>query len=466
MNIVIKTFKTINGNYVYDRETNSILSVNLKDYEMLVRLEQNNIYDSDKEILEKYWEQGFLKPTKLERIEHPATSRLKFYLQNRIEQITLQVTQNCNLRCAYCAYSGKYNQRTHNNRVMSLDTMKKSIDFAIRHSYGLESLDVGFYGGEPLLEIRNISNLIDYINEMYPDKLINYNLTTNGTVFTDEIIEFLIKNNFSVLISLDGPKEVHDENRKLHNGVGTFDKIMENLNYVKNVYPDFFKRISFNTVIAPGSDYESIIHFFDNSTIVGQNEVSRVTVSEYDLKDEIRYDDKYYITQRQQSLKLLLSKLNMYDKRNVSRLFLRDFMSTYRIYKELGNISELPKLGHPGGPCVPGAKRPMIDVDGNIFPCERVNENSENMCIGNIDSGFEIEKIEKILNIGRITEKQCLKCWNFLYCGLCAAAAEESECISSRKRLSYCEMSRIDTLNTLKDICFLKENNYAFIEEL
>ena len=191
-NIVIKTFKTPRGNYVYDRETNSIISVSKEDYEVLCRVEKGETLVQDFQVLNRYREKGYFKNSKLEMIEHPENSRLEFYLESRIEQVTLQVTQNCNLRCAYCAYSGKYNQRSHTNKVMSFETMKRSVDFAIKHSYGIEKLNIGFYGGEPLLEIQNIKKIIKYIKQEYPGKKIDYTLTTNGTIFSEENIHFLI----------------------------------------------------------------------------------------------------------------------------------------------------------------------------------------------------------------------------------------------------------------------------------
>ena len=63
--------------------------------------------------------------------------------------MTLQVTQNCNLRCSYCPYSGGYEQRSHNNQRMSFDIAKKSMDFFIAHSEDQPEINLGFYGGEP-----------------------------------------------------------------------------------------------------------------------------------------------------------------------------------------------------------------------------------------------------------------------------------------------------------------------------
>lgn len=466
MSVVIKTFKTINGHYIYDRETNSIVATEKSDFEILERVEKGIETQDEIKVLDKYRKKGFFKESKLTKIQHPADSLLSYYLQSRVEQVTLQVTQNCNLRCAYCAYSGKYEQRTHTNRIMSFEVMKDSVDFAMKHSYGVDILHIGFYGGEPLLEIKKITKLIEYIRQKYPERKIQYTLTTNGTIFTDNIIRFLIESGINITVSLDGPKELHDANRVFASGEGSFDKIMENLQYIKKYYPDFFKKVSFNTVIAPENDYKCVNDFFDASIIIDDNRISKSTVSEYNIKDTVSYNDNYFITYGVQNLKILLSKIGFYDENKISKLFEGDFLHTIRFYKDLGSIFQLPEIAHPGGPCIPGSRRPMIDVDGNIFPCERVSEKSVNMCIGNIYRGFDEEKIRKILNVGKVTEKQCLNCWNFLHCGMCATAADNMYELSGEKRLSFCNSTKLSTLNRMRTICFLKENGYDFGEAI
>ena len=84
------------------------------------------------------------------------------------------MTQQCNLRCEYCAYSGIYDNRTHSNKRMSFETAKKSIDFFLDHSRDSESIAFGFYGGEPLLEASLIEKCIDYINKNVEGKEVNY----------------------------------------------------------------------------------------------------------------------------------------------------------------------------------------------------------------------------------------------------------------------------------------------------
>lgn len=465
MNVVIKTFTTPFGNYVFDRGTNRIVSVSEDEYELFKALEVGENNDEITELVKIYRAHGLCKENSLVKVEHPDTSTLQYHLEHRIQKLTLQITQNCNLRCKYCAYSGKYNQRTHNRNNMSIDTLKKSIDFVMERSDSVERLNIGFYGGEPLLEFTKIRSSVEYINEKYAGREIDYSLTTNGTILNDEIIHFFINNDFNVMISLDGPKEMHNKNRVFENGKGSFDTIMENLRYVKEYYPEFFKKISFNTVVPPENDYKCINDFFSANEVLEDNNLSRSTVSTWNIKDEVSYDDRYFVTYKYQSLKILMAALGLYSKSKISRLFATDFVEIQRFYHSLGKISVCSQCAHPGGPCIPGARRPMVDINGNIFPCERVSEQSSIMKLGDIYSGYDIEKVNELLNIGKLTQKECINCWNFAHCGLCATAADVQDGLSKEKKLSYCNNSKKATLNTMKSICLLKEFNYDFEED-
>ncbi len=72
-------------------------------------------------------------------------------------------------------------------------------------------------------------------------------------------------------------------------------------------------------------------------------------------------------------------------------------------------------------PCVPGKHRFFVNAEGYFYPCERVNELSPVMQIGNLETGFELEKVENLLNIGKLTDEECRKCWAFRFCTICAA---------------------------------------------
>lgn len=94
---------------------------------------------------------------------------------------------------------------------------------------------------------------------------------------------------------------------------------------------------------------------------------------------------------------------------------------------------------------MPGVLRAMVDVNGNIFPCERCSETSQVMKIGTLDDGFDVEKAKYILNVGNVTEEECKNCWAVLHCTICAARAEDGVCICPDKKLKLCKKIRAQT---------------------
>ena len=108
MAVVIKTFITPGGNYLYDRETNSLLSISKAEYAACQRIESGTATDADWKLLQRYRDQGYLQESKLKEVIHSSTQFLPFHMESHVEQLTMQVSQFCNLNCKYCAYSGNY----------------------------------------------------------------------------------------------------------------------------------------------------------------------------------------------------------------------------------------------------------------------------------------------------------------------------------------------------------------------
>ncbi|MBR6641397.1 MAG: hypothetical protein IKL08_04310, partial [Clostridia bacterium] len=100
-------------------------------------------------------------------------------------------------------------------------------------------------------EYYEIEDILEYANSKVEGKKILFNMTTNGTLLSDKVVDFLSRYNFSISISLDGSKEEHDRNRKFKDGRGSFDVIIENLRNIREKYPELDKRIQIMTTINP-----------------------------------------------------------------------------------------------------------------------------------------------------------------------------------------------------------------------
>lgn len=457
----IHPFTTPGGYYIFDVNTDTILRVSEEIYRSLKDCgDFGSLLNSNRQIANLH-NNGFLSSKRSSEVLHPATGTLSFFLKNKISMIILQVTQNCNLRCKYCAYSGSYHNRTHSNRTMNFETAKKGIDFLISHSTDNEHINVSFYGGEPLLMFNLIKSCIEYAEFAAEGKDISFNITSNGTLITDDVIKYFIDHNVKLTISLDGPREVHDKNRRFaKNGEGSFDIIYKKITHIKTKFPEYYKdNIGFNMVIDPSVDLGCVNNFVCRDEIFSDPYLSSSIIDDR-YRDE-RYDmaDDFIPKLKYERFKLFLNKLNRLSSNYVSPLtkIEYDLIVKARGDKLRGTRRELPDKSHHSGPCIPGKQRLFLDVNGNFFPCERVSEKSQIMNIGNIDSGIDVNKSEYLLNVGRATARQCKECWAFQYCTVCAGAIDDLEKISTDLANRKCPSVRANVEYNFKSYCTLRE---------
>src|ERR1039458_10534682 len=96
----------------------------------------------------------------------------------------------------------------------------KAIDFLKSHSKLSEEINISFYGGEPLLNSALIQRCVEYAHKVFERKHVGHNMTTNGIHLKGAVWDTLIENDFSLLVSLDGPGLIHDRYRRTKGGGG------------------------------------------------------------------------------------------------------------------------------------------------------------------------------------------------------------------------------------------------------
>ena len=116
--------------------------------------------------------------------------------------ITFIVTKDCQLRCKYCYLVAKNSVEN-----MSLGTGRAIVDFILNEPriQKEDRVVLDFIGGEPLLQVDLIDNIIDYwrqetkrINHKWKD---NYGIriTTNGLLFSSEAVKNFVRKNLKNL---------------------------------------------------------------------------------------------------------------------------------------------------------------------------------------------------------------------------------------------------------------------------
>lgn len=457
-NIIYKLIKTPTHSYIYDRHTDTICMISSEEWNELENVELGKLDSCQSSVVERFQSHGMLIPNVVKTIEHPSSAIIEHYINTRMHQLILQVTQQCNLRCEYCIYSGKYaHTRTHSSKRMDFEIAKKAIDFFLLKSIDLPSVVIGFYGGEPLLEFNLIKECVKYARNCVEGKTIHFNLTTNGTLLSDEVVDYLASNDFSLAISIDGSRDEHDVNRKFANGEGSFDTIISNVRHLQKRYPEFSKHVTFLTTVNPYMDLGCALEFFSTNELFSDNLILFSSMNETHLKESAKYNEPYYLIRNYEYMKMLFSLVGKISSKSVSPLMSRSRESLIRFASGLAEHTSLSPVMHHNGPCLPGVQRLFVRFDGTLFPCERVNEKLDYYQIGTIDEGINLHNVKRILNIGKVTEGECKSCWNIRHCTICSSQLEFNTIPTLECKLSECKKSKANTLFTLRVLCVLSE---------
>ena len=140
----------------------------------------------------------------------------------------LYLTQRCNLACTYCFEEEKVKEEgrdmTYKMALMATKSYCKFYNSLKKKPFRIK---FEIFGGEPLLNWKVVPKFFPAVDKLLRKTCsnISYGITTNGTLFTQDICDFLIKHNFRILISLDGLQGQHDAIRRFSSGGGTFNKV-------------------------------------------------------------------------------------------------------------------------------------------------------------------------------------------------------------------------------------------------
>jgi uncharacterized protein len=284
--------------------------------------------------------------------------------------------------------------------------------------------NITFYGGEPLLNTDLIKHVVNFVKQVYYKKT-NFFITTNGTLLTEKIIDFLYENEFNITVSLDGPKSEHDRLRVFWNASGSFDLIWENLQRIRRKYPDYYQKYcSIISVFDIGTNLKDTKSFFEKhrEELPKLRHVSSVASSFTDWYR--RYSAEQY---------RIFKENYDYCKNNFRQQLNRgeqpsDFLNLLigaeyqSIMNRQQNVWNQDVLIPYTATCIPGQKI-AVDPSGNFHCCEKINNQFP---IGNIEEGISTESIIALLKAyySQILVN-CVDCPITRLCSFCYAILAE-----------------------------------------
>lgn len=396
-------------------------------------------------------------------------------LSNELLQIVFNVTENCNYRCQYCVYSGSYlNKRSHNtSNRLSFEIGQKAIDFFLENSKRSKDRFISFYGGEPLLEFNLIRQMINYSKSLAPD--LGFSVTSNASLLDEDKLNFLAENNVDLMISLDGPEEIHNLYRVYSDNKNTYQTVIDKINLIKTGWPEYFdSKVRISTVLVP-HNYDPIIldKFFADSELFPFIEKNNLKLTLGGINPE---KNTFIETHNYDNFfkNFHYAELNLYRKYLVESLNISNIpVAMAYLFKNMKSI-HCRSLKHldeysfywPNGICIPGMRSLFVSSKGDLYPCEKIYDYQD-MSIGNVETGFDFKKIADFIDEytkGAIAD--CSDCWAFRFCSSCFLQSRENKKFNFNKRREYCFSYKRSLLSFIKlyiSIRNEKENAFEYL---
>ena len=317
--------------------------------------------------------------------------------------IELCLTNRCNLQCKYCFESNTDNINLKKSyKDMDFETAKKIINFYIKKSNQLneyqndKTINLIFFGGEPLLKFDLMKQIVSYAKYVSSvlDIVFTYSITTNATIFSKEIADFLIENKVNAMLSIDGNKVGHDANRIMKNGEGSFKLIQENYNNIKY----FIKNNNCKTIIKMILDPSNVSYFYEGILFLSNFSTS----ISFGLNYEVKWNQKDYDIFVSE-LKKILEDYDVIREKDSYIEEIEVCIQAFTVHDRERNPSF----------CGAGKWKFFVTPDGEFYPCARFDSISE--CnIGNIYNDFN-DNIKKFREFS-FDNHECKDCKLRLSC--------------------------------------------------
>jgi radical SAM protein with 4Fe4S-binding SPASM domain len=350
--------------------------------------------------------------------------------------IVLPIAATCNLACPYCFAQSENGFNYENFTEKDVDSI---VTFLIDKNKNSNEISIVFFGGEPLLNLNIIKYTITLFKEKYHKYNVHYSITSNGTIFNDEIIQIFKDNNFAVLISLDGYDNEFNL-RKFKSGKSSVEVVLNNVEKLKinGIYHEFRATLINNNpyIVETYNFFEKLKTPF---TIVF------AYTSENKSHNYAKYDEtnlKNISKQFDELLKYYVSKIKVDDKIYDSMLIHYNEIISFRIKKYIN--------------CSAGINFFTITSNGDIFSCTHFM-NEKKYRLGNIEK-FIIKK-SKYIPVPIKNISFCEKCWAKNFClGGCTSQKISMGRKSNEPMIEeYCELEKIKIQFYLKLYYFINE---------
>ncbi|MDR2599177.1 MAG: thioether cross-link-forming SCIFF peptide maturase [Oscillospiraceae bacterium] len=297
--------------------------------------------------------------------------------------------------------------------LMTLETAKKAINFLVENSGKINTLDIDFFGGEPLLNWSVVKDTVMYAREIERKigKKFRFTLTTNGLLIDDDVIDFCNKEMHNVVFSLDGREDTHNKMRKLPSGSGSYEAVVDKIKRFVETRrgKGYYIR---GTYTQENMDFvNDILHLAD----LGFKEISL----EPAVKGQAKNDKTHTF-----SLADLPKLFRQYETLAIEMQRRESLNRGFNFYHYNLDLENGPCVHKRIAGCGVGTEYMAVAPNGDLYPCHQFIDDKR-FLLGNVFSGVNnLYLREEFGRTNIYTKDECKDCWACFYCsGGCAANA-------------------------------------------
>jgi uncharacterized protein len=369
-----------------------------------------SIEDSLREAVERFLETGDLQAVperaramleEIVNMEQRAGSKQMRHREpgaRRLRALCLNVSHACNMACAYC-FAGKGIFGGEAPSLMPREIAEAAVDFLIDRSAPDAMLQIDFFGGEPLLNLDTVRHATLHAKKRLEGgaRRLQLTLTTNALLLDEKITQWLSDAKFSVILSLDGPPEVHDKMRRLAGGGPSHDLVAGRIRefIAKRGDLPYYVRGTYTR------DSLDLTRAFDYIVGLGARHISlEPVVAKPEEPHSLRQDDLPVLEREYERLaRRLLEK-----DRTVSF-----FHFNLSLDKPLCRARRMKNCGA-------GIEYLAVTPSGDLFPCHQFIGRDE-FRMGTLSSGNTDPGIQRSFLQGTVDRREsCSRCWARFYC--------------------------------------------------
>ena len=272
--------------------------------------------------------------------------------------LTLYLTENCNLRCSYCT-------REKHAQDMSRATVEKAVELAFSRG---KNAGICFFGGEPLLKKDLIYYALELADERSRQTGIPFlsKITTNGTLIDEEFASVAKRANMQIGFSFDGTMQ--DDCRRTKEGGATFDLMVEKARLLMEHGCDIVAMC----VASP----EACGKLFESVKLVHDLGFPQMVINPA-YGDKVTWTDETFEVLRGQFDQIADYMMELYQKGD-----------KFKVAPIHNKISELIKGINPSKYCHLGIRQLAVAWDGNLYPCTSFLDKPE-WYLGSVYEGID-----------------------------------------------------------------------------